>query len=106
MFVINGKIWRVKVVRSDYPLLRQPNGQFAVGVCDYSYKLICISDKLRGREFKITLCHEIVHAAMFSYNIKLDHDEEEFLAEFIAQYGPEIIHVTDTVFKKIKKGRI
>ena len=51
MFVINGKVWRVQMVRSDYPLLRQPNGRFAVGVCDYNYKIICISNRLKRKRF-------------------------------------------------------
>ena len=105
MFVINGKVWRVQMVRSDYPLLRQPNGRFAVGVCDYNYKIICISNRLKGKDFKTTLCHEIVHAAMFSYDIDIGDDEEEFIAEFIARYGHEIITISDTIFKQKKKGR-
>lgn len=104
MFIINGEVWRVKIVRPDYPLLVQPNGNLAWGVCDDDYKIICISNQLRGRKFKEVLCHEIVHAAMFSYDVFLDYDTEELLANLISKYGHEIIQITDTTFKKIKKG--
>ena len=104
MFIINGEVWRVKIVRPDYPLLMRPDGSFSVGVCDDNYKVICLSNQLYGRAFHEVLCHEIVHAAMFSYNIMLDHDTEELMANIIARYGQEIIHITDVVFNKIKRG--
>jgi hypothetical protein len=106
MFVINGVVWAVKIVRPDHPLLRQPNGNFALGVCDSRQQLICISNQLKGLAFKETLCHEIVHAAVFSYGVTISHAEEEFLAKFIAKYGRELITVTDKVFKQMKRGRI
>ena len=104
MFIINREIWRVKIVRPDYPLLIMPDGSFALGVCDDNYKIICISNQIHGRKFKEVLCHEIVHAAMFSYNIYIDHDTEEFIANLISKYGEEIISITDKVFKNIKRG--
>ena len=48
------------------------------------------------------LCHEITHAAMFSYNILLTIDQEELLADLVATYGYEIIEITNKVFSKIK----
>jgi hypothetical protein len=48
------------------------------------------------------ICHEITHAAMFSYNVELSPDQEELLADLIATYGDEIIFITNKIFKKIK----
>ena len=104
MFIVNGEIWRIKLVRPDYPLLMRPDGTFSIGVCDDNYKVICISNQLHGRIFQEVLCHEIVHAAMFSYNIFLDHDTEELVANIFAKYGYEIINLADTMFRKIKMG--
>jgi Zn-dependent peptidase ImmA (M78 family) len=104
MFIINREIWYVKIVRPDYPLLKMPDGSFALGVCDDNYKVICINNQIHGRKFKEVLCHEIVHASMFSYNIYLDYDTEEFIANLISKYGEEIISITDKVFKNIKRG--
>lgn len=45
------------------------------------------------------LCHEIVHAAMFSYNTDLDWWTEEIVADIIATYGDEITGETDRIFE-------
>ena len=39
---------------------------------------------------------------MFSYNIEINIDQEELLAEIIATYGQEIIHITNLLFKRLK----
>ena len=39
---------------------------------------------------------------MFSYNVELSLEQEEILADIIATYGEEIIHITNTLFDKIK----
>ena len=45
------------------------------------------------------MSHELVHAAMFSYDIDLDPDEEENIADLIATYGEEIVDITEKVFQ-------
>ena len=52
---------------------------------------------------KKVLCHEITHAAMFSYNVFLSIEQEELLADLIATYGQEIIDITNRIFLRIKK---
>jgi hypothetical protein len=39
---------------------------------------------------------------MFSYNVNLNIEQEEILADIIATYGEEIINVTNKVFKKLQ----
>lgn len=51
---------------------------------------------------KRVLCHEITHAAMFSYNVELTYEQEELLADLLATYGSEIISITNEIFKKLK----
>jgi hypothetical protein len=36
---------------------------------------------------KKVLCHEVTHAAMFSYNVEISLMEEELLADLFATYG-------------------
>jgi len=55
--------------------------------------------------FEQVLCHELVHASMFAYNIMLGHDEEELIAEIISVFGEEIIDITDVMFERIARGR-
>jgi hypothetical protein len=39
---------------------------------------------------------------MFSYNVNLNYDQEELLADLIATYGHEIIHMTNIIFKRLR----
>lgn len=105
MFVINGETWDVLLVPPNDISLLMPNGNYAIGACVGFEKLIYINCELRGAEFEQVLCHEMVHAAMFAYNIILERDDEEMLAEIIAAFGEEIIDLTDLLFDEIKKGR-
>ena len=52
---------------------------------------------------KKVICHEVAHAAMFSYEVYLDPAQEEVLADLIATYGYEIISITNKIFNRIKK---
>lgn len=104
MFIINGEAWNVRLVPPDHPMLLMPNGNWAVGVCDDQYKIILINNTLRGPYLKEVLGHEITHAAMRSYDIEMPYDDEEVIANLIANYGAEIIAVTDVMHKKLKRG--
>lgn len=84
-------------------IFRMDNGEFTIGVCDDNTKTIYISNLLRGEKLKQVLCHEIVHAAMFSYNVELEYEQEELLANLIAIYGKEIIQITDNIFKRLSR---
>ena len=71
-------------------------------MCDDNLKSIFVATGLPMVLLKKVLCHEIVHAAMFSYNIELSLEQEELMADLIATHGDEIIEETNQVFKKIK----
>lgn len=105
MFTINGEAWWVVLVEPDDIALLMPNGDFAIGACNDSTKTIYISRLLRGEAFEKVLCHELVHAAMFAYDVMLELEEEELIAEIIATFGEEIIDMTDMLFEKIRRGR-
>ena len=47
------------------------------------------------------LCHEITHAAMFSYHITLTYEQEELLADLLATYGEEIISTTNKIMGRL-----
>lgn len=73
----------------------------SVAACDNETKTIYVNDTLQGQFLRKVLCHEITHAAMFSYNVRLTLDQEELIADILATYGDEIISITNKVFKKI-----
>ena len=103
MFFINNDIWYIKFVLPYDDFLKRDNGSFAIGVCDEPTHTIYINSTLSGNLLKKVICHEITHAAMFTYNVRLTYEQEELLADIIATYGEEIINVTNKVFKKLKE---
>jgi uncharacterized protein YjaZ len=80
------------------------DGTYTLGACNDLTKTIYISDELNDAYIKKVLAHELTHAAMFSYNIYLNYEQEEIVADLIATYGQEIIYMTNLIFKKIKRG--
>lgn len=103
MFKINGIDWEIKFASPNHPKLQRMNGSYALGSCDDTTKTIYISEIVPVNKLKKVLCHEITHAAMFSYNVKLDINQEELVADLIATYGPEIIRITNKIFSRIAK---
>ena len=91
-----------------HPALKRSDQGYTLGVCDDVVKTIFINDELNEKYIEKVLCHELTHAAMFSYNIELSLEQEEILADLIATYGQEIVHITNLVFKRImeKRGRL
>lgn len=102
MFIINGELWKIKFTSPYNPVFWRKDGSYTIGMCDNNTKTIYIADYLQGDMLKKVLCHEIVHAAMFSYNVILSIDQEELIADIIATYGEEIIEITNKVFKKLQ----
>jgi uncharacterized protein YjaZ len=104
MFELNGKHWKVLLVSSNHPMLRKNDGTRAIGACDYESQSIYIKDNLDLAFMKKVICHEVAHAAMFSYDVQLGYDQEEMLVDLIATYSHEIISITNKIFNKIKNG--
>ena len=102
MFKINNIWWKIKFTDPFDLIFLCPDGSYTIGVCDNNTKTIYLSQNLTNGLLKKVLCHEIVHAAMFSYNININIEQEEILADIIATYGEEIIDVTNKVFKKLQ----
>lgn len=105
MFKINGEEWRVVLVPPFHPQLQRDNGSYVLGSCNDYTKTIYINDELEWKKLKKVLCHEVTHAAMFSYNVKLSYEQEEVVADLIATYGQEIITMTNRVFVRIVQNR-
>ena len=100
--IINGVRWRVRLVSPAHPLLLTPWKTHALGVCDKVTQTICIDETLSPQSLKEVLCHEIVHAFMFSYMIDLSYSEEELVAELMSQYGEEILETTNIIYDGIR----
>ena len=83
-------------------MLLTPHQTHALGVCDKVTQTICIDKTLSPQKIKEVLCHEIVHAFMFSYMVDLTYDEEELVAELMTEYGEDILEKTNAVYNGIK----
>lgn len=99
---INNIEWKTLLVPAESSFLKRNNGTYAYGVCDNNTRCIYINDSLEESLIKRVLCHEITHAAMFSYGIELNLEQEELLADLIATYGQEIISITNDIFQRLK----
>ena len=100
MIKINGELWRVRIVPPQHPALYR-NGNPALGCCNDIVKTIFISNILTQREMKKVLCHEMVHAAMYSYDVPITDYVEEIVADLIATYGNEIVSLTHMTYDKM-----
>ena len=100
MIKVNGELWRVRIVPPQHPALYR-NSNPAIGCCDDNIKTIFISNILTQREMKKVLCHEIVHAAMYSYDVPITDYVEEIVADLIATYGNEIMSLTHMTYDKM-----
>ena len=105
MININGEEWKIFLVCPFHPALKRSDQGYTLGVCDDNIKTIYINNKLNAEYIEKVLCHELTHAAMFSYNIDLTLEQEEILADLIATYGQEIVHITNLMFKRIMEKR-
>ena len=105
MVNINGEDWRIMIVSSNHPAIQRPDGSYTLGCCDDNAKKIYIIEGLKDFYFKKVLCHELVHACMYSYNIELNDYQEEVLADLIATYGQEIMFITNSMFKRLSDCR-
>lgn len=101
MFLINNVYWKLSFVAPDFPLLQRLNGEFSIGACDNLTRTIYINETLQGALLRKVLCHEITHAAMFSYNVNLSLEQQELIADLISTYGDEIIYITNKIFNKL-----
>ena len=102
MFLINNIYWKLAFVPADFPLLQRITGDYAIGACDNLTRTIYICETLQGKLLKKVLCHQITHAAMFSYNVDLSVEQEEIIADLISTYGEEIIYITNKIFIKLQ----
>jgi hypothetical protein len=81
------------------------DGSLTIGACDNLTKTIYINWGLSDPKFKKVLCHEVTHAAMFSYNVILTIEQEELLADLFATYGEEVVDITNNIFSRMRRIR-
>lgn len=106
MLKVNGRAWKILLVKPNNINLVDDNGIYTLGMTDNLKSTIYLSDRLNNEMLYKVLCHEVVHAYCFSYNLIKDRAEEERLAQFISEYGRSIISDTDSLLKHILYSNI
>lgn len=99
--LINGEEWQIEFVPPDHYMLYTSAGNYTLGVCDDRLKTIYINNKLSRQKLRKVLCHEITHAAMFSYNVEMSFAQEELVADLIATFGREIVCQTNKILRDL-----
>lgn len=95
VFQVNKNIWQVRFVNPNSDYLKMSNGRQVLGMCDNNIKTVFIADNQSDYKTEHILCHEITHTICFEYNISLPYETEEWLCNFMADYGKEIIYLLD-----------
>lgn len=94
-FIVNNILWHLEYVDKADGVLIRSDGVYTFGVTDRNSHTIYISNAIYGGLLDKVICHELVHCFMFSYGIEMSIEQEEFMADFIATYGFEIIALTN-----------
>lgn len=100
IIMINNIPWELKFVYGANRNLIRDDGTITIGMTDNKTKTIYINKNLNNKLLYNVLCHELVHAFCFSYDIYMDSEQEERLAQFISYYGKEIINHTDEILSR------
>ena len=95
MFTINGMDWNLRFVGSHSPMLMRSDGTYTFGMTDRNTREIYISDMIHGSFYDRVLYHELCHAFCLSYNLTMDIQTEEIVADFLATYGREVFALAD-----------
>lgn len=105
---MNGDLWRVKIVDPYSPELVERTGKLTVATTDPVHYCVYLSSSLQEPFFTTVLIHELGHCTMISFDL-IDYihervppeywvDMEEFMCNFIADYGMKIFQTAYDLF--------
>lgn len=108
MFILNGDVWRIKVVDQNDEMLVDRTGTLRVATTDPNTHCMYLSSELNGDFLVRVFLHELGHCVMVSYDLvdelremvrpKYWLEAEEWLCNFIADYGRIIYNITRKTF--------
>jgi len=108
-FEMNGVVWGIIFVEPDNPVLIDRTNTLTLACTDPVTKRVYISNRLRGKLYFKVLMHELGHCALVSYGLLDEIHEmvipeywipaEEFICNFIAEYGLKIIKTAENIVK-------
>ena len=106
-FMMNGVLWRIKFVSPGSRILTDPFGEPRLATTDPISQTIYLSRSLDPQTQEVVFLHELGHCVLFSYGLiseireavrpELWSEAEEWICNFIADYGQEIFQVADDI---------
>ena len=100
---INNISWKIKVIPGVSDELITYDGNRTLGMTDSYTHTIYLNKHLDGKLLYNVLCHELVHAYCFSYDIYMEEEDEEHMAQFISEFGKEIVGNTEQMLGMMVK---
>ena len=104
-FVINDTPWETRFVDSGSRFLTRSDGSITIGMTDGNTNTVYLDKHLNGRMLDKVLAHELCHCVMFSYNIYMNIEQEEFLADWFSNYGRDTVYLLDNLMRQLKNSR-
>lgn len=109
-FRMNGILWRITFVDPESSMLIDRTGVKTVATTDPVTKCVYLADNLNGNFLTKVIIHELGHCTMISYGLLDDIrsmvdedywiDVEEWVCNFIADYGEMIFLTTRSILGK------
>ena len=103
IFTVNGIVWRIQFVNSNSFYLMREDGTQTIGMTNVITHTIYLSNRLHGTMLDKVLTHELVHCIFFSYDIIVDNDLEEKIAQWVSVYGREVVYLLDDLMTILQK---
>lgn len=104
MFVINDIVWQIEYVPPNSRHLMRSDGVYTLGVTDWNDRVVYINNRLTGDKLRHVICHELVHSFMFSHSIYIPIEQEEYIANWVADYGTELIYILDNIMSNLLRS--
>lgn len=98
---VNGINWKIIDVPGNFSELKRSDNVFVLGVTDNSMHRVYIASGLSNALYTKVLTHELCHVFCFSYDLCMDIQTEEIVADFVATYGRDIIDIADNVLSNL-----
>ena len=105
MFIVNDIYWHVVFVESGSYFLQRSDGSITIGMTNGNTHTVYLDKHLKGYMLDKVLAHELCHVFCFSYNVYMDIEEEEFMADWISRYGRDLVYLLDKLMSKMKRAR-
>lgn len=102
-FYVNNHKWELRLVSAHNGILRRSDGIYTLGVTDNQIKAVFVARGVSDAMLDKVICHELCHVYAFEYDLNMDIETEEIVADFLASYGRSVIYTADSIMDNFMK---